>query len=96
MWDKFLLLLKVFGHNKTNPSSSIFYFFTVHVLMPNALYNGQKLIKLVVKSTAPSSNNTVPNAPPTVCVTYNAVNNMARTILIILSVNPIFFVMLSG
>ena len=56
----------------------------------------EKLIKLVVKSTAPKSNNIIPNAPLTVCVTYNVVNNIATTILIILSTRPIFFVIFSG
>ncbi len=45
-----------------------FYCFTLHVLIPNGAYSGQKLTKLVSKNTAPSINSTKPKVPEMVPV----------------------------
>lgn len=64
---------------------------TLHVLILNGAYNGQKLIKLVNTNIPAKINKTIPKVPDITFVKYNTAIKMAISTLIILSVDPIFF-----
>jgi hypothetical protein len=61
------------------------------VLILNGVYRGQKLMKLVNKNIAANIINTMPKAFVMVCVKYKTVIITAATSLITLSVDPMFF-----
>lgn len=71
-----------------------YYFFVLQVLIPMMAYKGQKLIKLVKRSTAPITTNTIPNVPVIVWVKYRTANTTANKIRMILSALPKFFFIL--
>lgn len=64
--------------------------------MPKGLYNGQKLTKLVSKKIKDNVNKTIPNVPEIVPLKYNTTIIVAIITLIILSVIPIFFFILTN
>jgi hypothetical protein len=59
--------------------------------MPNAMYKGQKLIKLVKINIPDIINPTIASVTLIKCVKYNSDIIKANSILMILSVLPIFF-----
>lgn len=59
--------------------------------MPNIAYNGQKENRLVKTKTTPRTNRIMASVPVIVPVKYRIANKIARAILIILSMVPIFF-----
>lgn len=67
------------------------YFPFLFVLIPNGKYTGQKLIKLTVTNTAASTSNTIPNMPVMTFVKNKTAITTATSILIALSIVPMFF-----
>ena len=61
------------------------------MLIPNGLYNGQKLIKLVRANTMAITNNTIPKVPEMFSVKYNTAMTAATKSLMVLSAVPMFF-----
>lgn len=58
--------------------------------MPNKVYKGQKLIKLVANKIPPNTSSTIPKVPVTVPVKNNTENKTAAMMRMILSVEPTF------
>ena len=74
-----------------SPSSTVYSFFFIEVLMPKGKYNGQKLMNDVRINTTAKMPNTIANVPEIVFVKYNTPITTAISIRIALSVVPIFF-----
>jgi hypothetical protein len=58
--------------------------------MPNSVYNGQKLIKLVANKIPPNARSTNPKEPATVPVKNSTEKKTAVMMRMILSVEPTF------
>ena len=58
--------------------------------MPNSVYNGQKLIRLVANKITPKTRSTYPRVPVTVPVKNSTENKTAAMMRMILSVEPTF------
>jgi hypothetical protein len=71
----------------------LIYSFFLPVLMPKGKYNGQKLIRLVSTRTTASTISIMPNTPVITCVKNKIANTTATSILIDLSIAPMFFFM---
>lgn len=70
------------------------YYLTLQVFTPNKVYKGQKLIKLVKAKIMATTNNTTLKVPVIVPVKYSIAISAATAKRIILSVLPMFFVMI--
>jgi len=68
-----------------------YIFFALQLLRPKGKYNGQKLTKLVITKTAAKISKIIPKIPVTTLVKYKITKIAANKILIILSVDPMFF-----
>jgi len=82
--------LVVYRKKRYNILTQTFYIF-FRVEIPNAEYNGQKLIKLVIIKMIANAPNTSAIVPLMVLVKYSTTTIAANAIRIIVSVNPMFF-----
>ena len=76
-------------------SSLLIHFLLLPVLIPNGKYNGQKLMKLVITKIAASAIRTIPNVPVITCVKNKTAITTATSILITLSIVPMFLFIFS-
>jgi hypothetical protein len=74
-----------------SPSSTVYSFFFIEVLMPKGKYNGQKLMNDVSTNTTAKTPNTIANVPEITFVKYNVAITTATSMRIALSAVPIFF-----
>jgi len=77
-----------------NKACSNYIFFGLQLLRPKGKYNGQKLTKLVKTKTAARTSKIIPKVPVITLVKYKITKTAANKILMILSVDPMFFFMI--
>ena len=72
------------------------YFFPFRVEIPKGKYKGHKLTKLVTIKIPARIKRKIAIVPEITFPKYRAINIMARSILTILSIEPIFFFMINS